>query len=106
MRSGDELRWGTTTDVGAKDFIGIVKIRHDQVEFGKVIHEIFFQRTVTCKKSSECPRFDGLDAIDQAAGERELDNVRVAQHFKVDLGKLPTQCSDRWQREDEITDGA
>ena len=106
MRSGNELPHRTTAYVGLKNLIGIVKIGDNQIELGKIIRELFRQLAIARKKSSQCPRFDGLNTIHQPSGQRQLHDVRIAQNLQMRLGELAAQSRDGWQRQDEIADGS
>src|SRR5688572_4827747 len=51
MRSGKELRFGTAGDVLLKNFVRIIKVRHDDVKCA----EVFAQGGIQCATSGEKP---------------------------------------------------
>ena len=67
MWPGDELRPCATGYIGFEDLIWVVQIGNDQIEFGKIIHQIFGQFTMTGKKAGQRAGLDCLDQVDQAA---------------------------------------
>lgn len=104
--SDDELGLGATADVGFENVVGVVKVGDDDVEFGEIVRQIFGEDAAAGEEAGEGAGFDGLDAVDEAAGLGELDNMGIAQDFEVGLGKLLPQGGDGGQREDEISNGA
>src|SRR5262245_47400835 len=106
MRRGDKLAVQTFVDVGFENLVRVVEVRNDDVELGEIIAQVFRQFSVTRKKSGQCARLDRLHSIHQSASERELCDMRVAQDFKMRVGKLIPQRSENGKRENEISNRA
>src|SRR6266446_2568107 len=104
MWPGNELPHRTTSYIDLKNLIRIVKIGDDQIELRKIIRKLFRQLAIACKESSQCPGFNGLNAIHQPSGQGQLHDVRITQDLKVRFGKLPAQSRDGWECQNEIAD--
>jgi len=102
----NELRAGAAGDVGLEDFVWVVKVGEDEIEFGEVVSEVIGELAVAGEKAGEGLGFDGLHAVDEAAGQRELGDVRVAEDFDLGSGELPAQGGDGRERQDEVADCA
>src|SRR5882724_6282840 len=72
--AGDELRGGTARDIGFENVVRVVEIGKDDVEFGKILHEVFGELAASREKSGQRAGFDGLRAVNEAAGFGELDD--------------------------------
>lgn len=83
----DELSLGAAADIGLKDFVGIVEVGDDEVEGFEIGGPIGIEFGVAGEKAGEGTGFNGAKSIDEARGVREFGDARVAQDFKVGVGK-------------------
>jgi hypothetical protein len=106
MRALNEPAVTTAANVGPEDSVRVVEIGNDQIELGKIIHEVGREFTVAGKESSQPASLDGLHAIRQATRQCELCDVRVTENFEMRFWKLASQGCDGWKRENEISNRA
>ena len=88
MRSGDELRLGTTRHVRLKNCVRVVEIRNDQGEPGKIFLQRFIQNPALREEACQRAGFKGSNLIYQTARERQLHDVWIAEHFQPRLREL------------------
>ncbi len=102
MRTGDELGAGAQPHVGSEDAVRIVQIGQDQIELRKVVRHVFRQPAAAGEKAGQRAGVNGLYAVHEAARQRELGDVGIAQHFEMRLGELPAQGCDGRQGQDKV----
>lgn len=87
MRTLDKLRFADQPDIAAKDSVGIVKVGKDQRKRAEIFRKLRIELAVPCKKSSQCPRFNGTEFIDQPCTPSQFRHLGIAEHFEMGGGK-------------------
>src|ERR1041385_9205654 len=103
MRRREKLRSRTSADVRSENQIGIVEIGNDEIEARKKIAERRGESASARKETRQRPGLDRTHFVSAAGEFGQAGDVQIAEHFETRFRKVLSQCSNRGQRENEIT---